>query len=77
MSTEILLEDVVSMDLKNPISKFDSTERNYVVNMTVLMTLEQFYQLAMFMQKSNSGIADEQPNYEYTTLEGYKINDNN
>lgn len=40
MSTEILLEDVVSMDLKNPISKFDSTERNYVVNMTVLMTLE-------------------------------------
>lgn len=48
---EVQLDKVISMNLNDPISQFDSTQRTYLVNMTALMTFGQFAKLADEMQK--------------------------
>lgn len=53
---DVKLDKVITMDLKDPISQFDSTERTYLVNMTALMTLQQFITLADIMQKFDSSV---------------------
>lgn len=57
---DVKLDKVITMDLKDPISQFDSTERTYLVNMTALMTLQQFITLADIMQKFDNSVYTEE-----------------
>lgn len=53
-SMTIQCQNVLDLNLHDPISSFDDTERTYRVSATMLMTLEEFYQLSKFMQKHNT-----------------------
>lgn len=57
---DVRLQKPVRLELQEHFSQFDSKDRSYLVKLDCLMTLDQIFQLAEYMQNLRGEVLDGQ-----------------